>query len=231
MFYWLFSSWFNGSLPLVEIMASYQTAAIYENIWRKKFSYHNSLACWVKSDGDPLKPLFLHLATRACKAMQSDAMQNYSNYCKSNFCHFSGLKHVNEKQTYWLNPGPQMWPSGLTLAITLTLNFQGKIWNLLYLNQKWSNCHEMESKRIDWTPGLKCDQWVWPWPWPWPLNFQGQTWTWPLTTHMTLTMDFHGQIFSIAVSQNGRADWHWTEGVGVGHSWPGPWPFGDQGQV
>ena len=89
---------------------------------------------------------------------------------------------------------PQMWPSDLTLAMTLTFNFQGQIWNLLYLNQKWSDCHETKSKHIDWTPGLKCDQWVRPWPWPWPLNFQGQMWPWPLTTHMTLSMDFHGQI-------------------------------------
>ena len=32
-----------------------------------------------------------------------------------------------EKQTYWLNSRAQMWPSGLTLAMTLTLNFQGQI--------------------------------------------------------------------------------------------------------
>ena len=70
----------------------------------------------------------------------------------------------NEKQTNRLNSGAQMWPSGLTLAMTLTLNFQGQIWNLLYLSQKWSDCHETKSKHIDWTPGLKCDQWVWPWP-------------------------------------------------------------------
>ena len=48
----------------------------------------------------------------------------------------------NEKQTHRLNSRLQMWPSGLTLAMTLTLNFQGQIWNLLYLNQKWSDCHE-----------------------------------------------------------------------------------------
>ena len=101
----------------------------------------------------------------------------------------------NENQTYLLNPWAQMWPFGLTLAMTLTLHFQGLIWNLLYLSHKWSNCHETKSKHIDWTPGLKCDQWVWPWPWPWPLNFEGQIWPWHLTTHMTLTMDFHGQIF------------------------------------
>ena len=65
----------------------------------------------------------------------------------------------NEKQTYRLNSRAQMWPSGLTLAMTLTLNFQGQIWNFLYLSQKWSDCHETKSKHIDWTPGLKCDQW------------------------------------------------------------------------
>ena len=32
----------------------------------------------------------------------------------------------NEKQTYRLNSRAQMWPSGLTLAMTLTLNFQGQ---------------------------------------------------------------------------------------------------------
>ena len=74
----------------------------------------------------------------------------------------------NEKQTYRLNSRAQMWPSGLTLAMTLTLNFQGQIWNFLYLSQKWSDCHETKSKHIDWTLGLKCDHRVWPWPWPWP---------------------------------------------------------------
>ena len=52
----------------------------------------------------------------------------------------------NEKHTYWLNPGTQMWPLDLTLAITLTLNFQGQIWNLLYLKEKWSDCYETKNK-------------------------------------------------------------------------------------
>ena len=42
----------------------------------------------------------------------------------------------NEKQTHRLNSTPQMWPLGLTLAMTLTLYFQGQIWNSLYLSQK-----------------------------------------------------------------------------------------------
>ena len=78
----------------------------------------------------------------------------------------------NEKQTYRLNSRAQMWPSGLTLAMTLTLNFQGQIWNFLYLSQKWSDCHETKSKHIDWTLGLKCDHRVWPRPWPWPWIFK-----------------------------------------------------------
>ena len=56
--------------------------------------------------------------------------------------------------------------------MTLTLNFQGQIWNLLYLSQKFSDCHETKSKHIDCTLGLKCDHWVWPWPWPWPWIFK-----------------------------------------------------------
>ena len=33
----------------------------------------------------------------------------------------------SEQQTYRLNSRAQIWPSGLTLAMTLTLNFQGQI--------------------------------------------------------------------------------------------------------
>ena len=33
----------------------------------------------------------------------------------------------NKKQTYSLNSGSQMWPLSLTLAVALTLNFQGQI--------------------------------------------------------------------------------------------------------
>ena len=78
----------------------------------------------------------------------------------------------NEKQTYRLNSRAQMWPSGLTLAMTLTLNFEVQIQNLLYLSQKWSDCHETKSKHIDRTLGLNCDHRVWLWPWPWPWIFK-----------------------------------------------------------
>ena len=78
----------------------------------------------------------------------------------------------NEKQTYRLISRPQMWPSGLTLAMTLTLNFQGQMRNWIYLCHKWSDCHETKSKHISWILGLKCDHQIWPWPWPWPWIFK-----------------------------------------------------------
>ena len=43
---------------------------------------------------------------------------------------------------------------------------------MLYLSQKLSDCHETQSKHIDWTLGIKCDHRVWPWPWPWPRFFK-----------------------------------------------------------
>ena len=78
----------------------------------------------------------------------------------------------NEKQTHRLNSRLQMWPSGLTLVMTLTLNFQGQISNWLYISQKWSDCHETKSKHIDWSQDLKCDHQVWHWPWLWPWIFK-----------------------------------------------------------
>ena len=55
--------------------------------------------------------------------------------------------------------------------MTLTLNFHGQIWNLLYRSQKWSDYHEAKSN-IDWTQVLKCDLRVWPCIWPWPWIFK-----------------------------------------------------------
>ena len=77
-----------------------------------------------------------------------------------------------EKQAHRLNSRPQMWSSGLILAMTLTFSFQGQIWKWLYLSQKWWDCHETKSKHIDWSQGLKYDHRVWPWPWPWPWIFK-----------------------------------------------------------
>ena len=129
----------------------------------------------------------------------------------------------NEKQTHRLNYRPQMWPSGLTLAMTLTLNFQGQIWNLLYLSQKWSDCLETQSKHIDWSPGLKCDHQIW-----------------PLT--MTLTLNFQGQIWNFLYLDQKWSDYHetkskhidWTPGLNCDQwvwPWSWPWHLNFQGQM
>ena len=68
----------------------------------------------------------------------------------------------NNKKTHRLNSSLQMWPLGLTLAMTLTLNFQGQISNWLYLSQKWFDCNETKKKHIDCTLDFKCDHRIWP---------------------------------------------------------------------
>ena len=77
----------------------------------------------------------------------------------------------NEKQTYRLISRPQIWPLGLTLDMTMTLNFQGEIWIFIYLNQNWPDCHETKSKHID-------------------LNSRPQIWPMGLTLAMTLIFEF-----------------------------------------
>ena len=71
-----------------------------------------------------------------------------------------------------MNSRLQMWPLSVTLAMTLTLNFQGQISNRLYLSHEWCDCHETKSIHIDWSQYLKCDHQIWPWPWPWPWIFK-----------------------------------------------------------
>ena len=83
-------------------------------------------------------------------------------------CHQINHFWSNFAWNYWLNSRPWMFPSDLTLAMTLTLNFQGQIWNLQYHNQKLSDCHEPKSKHTVCTRSLEYDHEIWPWPWPWP---------------------------------------------------------------
>ena len=85
----------------------------------------------------------------------------------NNFLDFFHLWH-----DYWPWPVQHLIRFWSIFVVTLTYIFQGQIWNLLYLSQKWSDCHETKSKYIDWTLGLKCDHRVWPWPWPSPWIFK-----------------------------------------------------------
>ena len=56
--------------------------------------------------------------------------------------------------------------------MTLTLNFQGQIWNSLYLDQKWSGSHKTKSRHYELTLSLKCYHQICPWLWPWPWIFK-----------------------------------------------------------
>ena len=42
---------------------------------------------------------------------------------------------------------------------------------------------------------------------------------WPLNRRMAVTSDFYGEILKWPYLRNGKADWHWTRGMLVGHSW------------
>ena len=103
--------------------------------------------------------------------------------------------------------------------MTLTLNFQGQIWNLLYLSQKWSDCHGTKSKHIDWTP-------------------RPQMWPSGLTLAMTLTLNFQGQIWNFLYLSQKWSDCHetkskhidWTPGLRC-DQWVWPWPLKFEGQM
>ena len=136
----------------------------------------------------------------------------------------------NKKQAHRLNSMPQMWPSGLILTMTLTLNFQCQIWNLLYLSQKMvrlprneKQTYRLISRPQMWPPGLTLAMTL-------TIKFQGQIWNFPYlgqklshchktkskqidwtpglkSDHqlaMTLTMNFQGQIWIfLYINQSG----------------------------
>ena len=106
--------------------------------------------------------------------------------------------------------------------MTLTLDFQGQFFNMLYLR----------NGRVDWhgTKGMWVDRMLH------PLCDS------ILTSTMTSTLDFQGQILKKSYLRNGMADWHGIKGMWVnrmldqlGHSimlfqlfphpWPWPWIF------
>ena len=76
-------------------------------------------------------------------------------------------------------------------VVTLTLNFQGQIWNLLYLSQKWSYCPIATKRKANTstvTLGLKC-----------------------LTLAMTLTLNFQGQLWNLLYFSQKWCDCHETK--------------------
>ena len=135
----------------------------------------------------------------------------------------------NEKQTYRLNS--KAW--NVTIRFDLGHDLDLEFWRS---NMKFP-LSQPKVFRLPWNEKQT-----------YRLNSRLQMWPMGMTLTITLTFEFwrsnvtlifdhtddldHGFSwlnFEIAVSQNGRADWHCTKGVAVGHS--RPWPFGDHGQV
>ena len=119
---------------------------------------------------------------------------------------------------YWPWPVDYLIRFWWIFITTLTFNFQGQIWNLLYLCQKWSDCHKTKNKLISWNLGLKCDHWLWPWPWPWPWIFKVKY----RICYISAKNDL------IATKRKANIDW--TQGLKSDHqlwpwSWPWPWIF------
>ena len=120
----------------------------------------------------------------------------------------------NEKQTHRLNSRLQMRPSGLTLTMTLTLNFQGQISNWIYLKKMVRlPRNEKQTYRLISRPQM------------WPSG---------LTLAMTLTLNFQCQIWNWLYLYQKWSDCHetksehidWTLGLKCNHQiWPWPWPW------
>ena len=68
---------------------------------------------------------------------------------------------TKQKQTYWLNSKLQIWPSDLTLAVSLTFIIQGQICNSLYVGQNGliatkKQTHLLNSKPQMWSDFYPC---------------------------------------------------------------------------
>ena len=115
----------------------------------------------------------------------------------------------NEKQAYQWNSRPWIWPSDLTLAMALTLNFQGRIGDFAISKPKMvrSPRNEKQIYRLNHMPLMR------------PLG---------LTMDMTLALHFEDKILKKAVSWiGGPIDFEQNGG----HSWPWLWPLGEQDEV
>ena len=133
----------------------------------------------------------------------------------------------NEKQTYRLNSKTSNVTSRFDLSHDPDLGFSRSNMEFPISQLKVVRLprNEKQTYRLNSRPQM------------WPM---GLTLTIILTfeiwrSNVTLTFDhthdldhgFSWSNFEIAVSQNGRADWHCTKGVAVGHSWPWLWSFCD----
>ena len=117
-----------------------------------------------------MSPRYAGYDLRFCTGSHAAAAAGRSTFCSRDDFRTTIRVSLIFRQDWWTWPIDYLIRFWSIFAVALTLSFQGQIWNLLCLSQKWSDYHETKSKHIDWTPGLKCDHRVWPWPWPWKVR-------------------------------------------------------------
>ena len=105
------------------------------------------------------------------------------------------------------------WPTdylirfGSILVVTLTLNFQSQIWNLLYLSQKRVRLPRNEKQTHRLNPGTQM----------WPSD---------LTLAITLTLNFQSQIWNLLYLNEKWSDCYETKAKLWLNSRPQMWPMG-----
>ena len=127
--------------------------------------------------------------------------------------------------------------STFTSPMTLTLDFQGQILEMLYLRNGMADCHGTKGMWVDRMLDLCCDFQRSPQPWLWIFkakflssyieqcegpstsNERNMSWLgvmptmWP--TAMAFILEFQGQIFKTLYLRNGRAHSHGMKGMWV----------------
>ena len=106
----------------------------------------------------------------------------------------------------------------------VVVQHQGHLtWPLIFKVKFWKCCISGMGRPIDMEKGMCVDRMLDPY-----SDF------WTMTSPMTLTLDFQGQILKMLYLKNGRADWHGTKGMWVNRMldshcdfqlWPHPWPW------
>ena len=138
----------------------------------------------------------------------------------------------NEKQTYRLISRPQMWPSGLTLAMTLT--FEGPNMELAISLPKIVRLlrNKKQTHWLNARPQIRPSDLPWPWPWPWIFKVKYEicyisTKSGPIATKRKANVS----IWTLGLKCDQWVwPWPWPWYLNFqGHMWS--WLFGDQGQV
>ena len=150
--------------------------------------------------------MFLYQFVRQCRRSRSRPLRRRPTFVHTiTFYPFFGF--LSFLHDCWPWPTVYMFRFWSIFLVMLTLNCPGQIWNLLYLNQNWSDCHETESKHIDWSLGLNVT-----------IGFD-------LGNDLDLEFSRSNMEFSISHETKSKHI-DWILGLKYGHQvWPWPWSW------